>query len=51
VPNTTPRPLKIGLFDRQSVAVVGIARQRLGMGDELAALGAMQRRGDGGEAD
>jgi hypothetical protein len=29
------------------VAVVGIAGQRLGMGDELTALGAMQRRGEG----
>ena len=30
----------------QRVAVVGIAGQRLGMGDELAALGAVERGGD-----
>src|SRR5471032_606862 len=31
----------------QRVAVVRIAGQRLGVSDELAALGMMQRRGDG----
>jgi hypothetical protein len=31
---------------RQRVAVVGIARQRLHMGDELATLAATKRRGD-----
>jgi hypothetical protein len=31
---------------RHRVAVVRIARQRLGVGDELAALGMMERRGD-----
>lgn len=30
----------------ERVAVIGIAGQRLHMGDELAAFGAMQRRGD-----
>ena len=30
----------------QRVAVIRIARQRLGVGDELAALGMMERRGD-----
>ena len=29
------------------MAVVGIARHRLGVGDELAAPGMMERRGDG----
>ena len=28
------------------MAVVGVARQRLRMGDELSALGVMERRGD-----
>ncbi len=30
----------------ERVAVVGVAGQRLGMGDELAALGAMERGGE-----
>src|ERR1700689_5718704 len=41
--------LRLDLWDdrRQRVAVVRITRQGLGMGDELAALGMMERRGDG----
>ena len=31
---------------RESVAIVGVAGQRLGVGDELAALGAMERGGE-----
>ena len=38
--------LDLGDDGRQRVAVVGIAGQRLGVGDELAALGAMERGGD-----
>src|SRR5579864_1454706 len=38
--------LDLGDHRRQSMAVIGIARQRFGMGDELAALRAMQRRGE-----
>ena len=33
-------------YGRQRVAVVRVARQRLGVGDELAALGAMERGGE-----
>ena len=36
-----------GITAGQRVAIVGIARQRLHMGDELAALAAVERRGDG----
>src|ERR1700733_2211553 len=41
--------LRLDLWDdrRQRMAVVRITRQRLGVGDELAALGMMERRGDG----
>ena len=40
--------LRLDLRDHggERVAVVGIAGQRLGMGDELTAHGAMQRRGE-----
>ena len=40
--------LRLDLRDhgREGVAVVGVARQRLGVGDELAALGAMERGGE-----
>ena len=31
---------------RERMAVIGVARQRLGVGDELAALGAMERGGE-----
>ena len=40
--------LRLDLRDhgREGVAVVGVARHRLGVGDELAAFGAMERGGE-----
>ena len=38
--------LDFGNDGLQRMAVVGVARQRLGVGDELAALGMMERCGD-----
>src|SRR5271166_657554 len=40
--------LRLDLRDhgREGVAVVGVARHRLGVGDELAAPGAMERGGE-----
>ena len=40
--------LRLDLRDhgRERMAVIGVARQRLGVGDELAALGAMERGGE-----
>jgi hypothetical protein len=39
-------PVCVSISGITSVAVVGVARQRLGVGDELAAPGAMERGGE-----